>query len=180
MALLTKDDVKSAIGYTTTPSTRDEALMTQIAASITPVIESICGPVEGRTETFTAAGGRSAILLPLAPTAVTEVTEGGAVTTDYFVDLAAGIVCAGSRSNPRAFVSGDVVIEYTVGFDPIPAHIKFAAMEQARIWWQQGQQSTHAAYGYDAEVVGSVPMGFAISNRVRELLSPVHTLPGFA
>lgn len=165
---------------TGTPNTRDAALLTLIASAIGPVIESICGPVEQRTETLTTSGGRTAVTLPYVPQSITSVTEAGEVTSDYYADLRSGIVYGGSRTAPRSFAAGDLVIVYTVGFATVPDHVTFAAMEQCRIWWQQGQQGSHATYGYDVEVPGSVPMGFAISNRVRELLAAVPGLPGFA
>lgn len=180
MALLTADQVKDGIGITTALNTRDTALVAQIAASIGPVIESICGPVEQRTETLTTSGGVAAVLLPYRPQSITSVTEAGTVTADFYADLDAGIVYAGSRLARRIFAAGDLVVVYEVGYTTVPDHVIFAAMEQCRIWWQQGQQSTFTAYGYDGEVPQSVPMGFAISNRVRELLAPLKTLPGFA
>lgn len=177
--LLTDPEVVQAIGLTTTLSARDQAMVSQIAGAIGPVIEGIVGPVTARSESWVGDGGRVAVALPYRPSSVTTVTEAGSVTTDYYADLRAGIVYGGSRGAPRSFAVGELAIDYKVGSETIPDNIVYAAMEQCRIWWQQGQQSLHAAYGYD-EATPSVPMGFAVSTRVRELLEPNLRLPGFA
>ncbi|MBN9607850.1 MAG: hypothetical protein BGO26_10270 [Actinobacteria bacterium 69-20] len=177
--LLTSAEVVAAVGLTTAISARDQTLIDQIAASIGPVIEGIIGPVQPRDETYTANGGVQAITLPHRPNAIASVTVNGTPSTQWYAVLDWGVVYCGSRLAPYPFPPGEVVIAYSVGYATVPANVVYAAMEQCRIWWQQGQQSLHVAYGYD-EQPGTVPMGFAVSTRVRELLAPKPAPPGFA
>ena len=133
-------------------------------------VERTTGPFESGTQTHVADGGCGKILLPIRPASVTSVMVGEEAVTDYTVDLNAGIVYA-------AFADGrqNVTITYTVG-GPVPAPVKLAATMLACHLWEVASQKGPAL---DNEWT-AVPTGFAVPNRVKELLAPYTQMPGFA
>jgi hypothetical protein len=183
--LIDVDYAKSAVGWTATDPIKDALLARWIQAA-TPIIERICGPVLPATVTKRFSGGKSAILLPVKltdETRVTAVIEDGLTTTDYWVDADAGILYAGGHGSARTFGAGikNVQVTYRVGFDSVPETIQLATRELVRLWVQQGVSSDRPSFDDDGQSDSvTVPQGFAVPRKIRELLGPYERPAGFA
>lgn len=165
---------------TNTPVERSEDLRLYVAAA-TPVIEDITGPLLARQEHLSAWGDSSAVLLPGKPSAVLSVVVNGDPVSDYFPDLGAGILYAGSRLSPSRFAPGEVVVTYTVGAAEIAPNIRLAVRELVRHWWQIGMQANGGSIrgsAPDGDVF--TPSGYAVPRRVIELCAPDQKVGGFA
>lgn len=75
---------------------------------------------------------------------------------------------------------GNVRVDYTAGMDPVPAHVLLAIEELVRHWWQWGQQGNRPAFGGGTDDTPAAGMGYAVPNRVVELLKPSERIPGMA
>lgn len=158
----------------------DAVLQTFVDASV-KVVEGITGPIDVQTRTYTSRGSGCAVALPWRPISITSVTEDGVATTDYTYDLTSGILYGGAVSVPRNLRPGatGVAITAQVGMTDPAANVKLAALEELRFLYQLGQQGTRP--GWDGSgAAPDVPSGFAVPNRVIELLGPTRRLPGFA
>lgn len=163
-----------------TPLERSEDLRLYVAAA-TPVIEDITGPLLARTEVYRTWGGGSAVLLPGTPSAIVSVVANGVAVTDFFDDLNAGILYAGSRFAGTYFPAGEVVVTYRLGNVEIPPNIRLAARELVRHWWQIGMQSTGGAIrGASAEDEVFTQSGYAVPRRVMQLCKPHQKIGGFS
>lgn len=184
--IITLEYAKTGLGWKTPTadplSSKDADLATYIAAA-TPVIENIVGPVLPRNVTRKFSGGRTAILIPAAATAIISVKEMGNAITEWMFDDTAGILYRGTPVYPLPFYPGNLSIEvtYTVGYTDIPPTLQLAAREMVRHWVQQGMQANRPTFD-DAGNSDSqtVPMGFAVPRRVMELCQAFATTPGFA
>lgn len=183
--LITLADAKATLSIGS--GTADDAQIAVYITAATPVIEDITGPVlaaSGRTKVFD--GGTVAVLLPCAVTAVTTVVENAVTLTDYTVNLAAGVVYAGTSLASRQFFPGrqNITVTYTAGTatgtSDVPAHIRLATKELVRFWWQIGQQANRPGFGDQAEPDAWTPSGFAVPRRVIELCAPTPRMAGFA
>ncbi len=164
----------------TTPIERSEDLRLYVAAA-TPVIEDITGPLLSSTETLTGWGDRAAIVLPGTPTAITSVLVNGVPVTDYFADLVAGLVYAGSRLAPARFAPGEVVVTFTVGGGLVAPNVRLAVRELVRHWWENGMQNQGGSIrGQTPDDEVFTPSGFAVPRRVIELCTPDEETGGFA
>ena len=170
MPLTTVTDVAAMLRWGTAERGKYEAQLPGYIAAASEIIEDYAGPFESRTVEYTADGG-SSVALPYRVTAVTTVTVDGVETTDYTVNLSAGIVY-GPFSRGRQ----NVVVEFTTGFDDIPASVVFAASSLvAHMWAIASQRGPGLPEDYSA-----VPTGFLVPNVVKEALAPYKTMPGFA
>lgn len=164
------------------------------------VIEGLVGSVVPTQYTEFYDGGKPFVALRHRPVisvdAVTEYYGLGAYTltnqplgsqSDYFgytVDLPrAKVIRRAMGSDAVLFIPGteNVKVTYTAGRSPTPDHIKYAACELVRFWWQQGQQggsSTYMPGGGQAPDPAPI-YGYAIPNRIREILLPDLQPPGF-
>jgi hypothetical protein len=125
------------------------------------------------------------LLFPVPFTSVTSITENGVAVTNYTADPTAGIITNGSSAAPDVFEWGvqNIVVTASVGYaateSNVKPHVKLAARELVRFWWQQGQQANIPAFGSAPESM-PLPMGFAVPRRVMELLEPSPRVAGFA
>lgn len=184
--MITLEYAKTGVGWktpVTDPLSGNDLDLVAYIQSATPVIENIVGPVLPRSITRKFSGGRTAILIPAAATAVTSVKEMGNEITDWMFDDSAGILYRGTPVYPLPFYPGNLSIEitYTVGYAPVPQALQLAARELVRHWVQQGKQATRPTFddagNSDAQ---TVPLGFAVPRRVMELCQAFNTTPGFA
>jgi hypothetical protein len=172
-ALISLEEAKLSIWNTSAPPLGIDVDVTSYILAATPVIEGIVGPVLPREETRDYDGGRDAILLPWPVRNVT-VTVDGAPFTPPRVSNVAGVVYG---PFPRG---GIVKVVATVGLTEIPAHVKLAARELVRSWWQVGRQGGRPAFG-SAEADTPAPSDdFAIPRRVWQILRSSRTPGGFA
>lgn len=188
MALLTLVEAKAQLNLT---SDTDDAELQDYIDSVTTVIEEYCGPVEPRevTERHDAEGGRRVIVLRTTPalslTSVTPVLTGG---TTYPVD---GLDLDPDTGQVRRLDGGRFrgLLLFTVqvgraGVPPIPPTINLAArmLVQHLYRTQRPSRSGSLAGGGDDYTVSEpIPgFGYAVPNRVLELLAPYRLPPGVA
>lgn len=171
------DQAKDSLNWANPKASDVDDLRLYVAAA-TPVIEDIVGPVVRSSEVFTAPGG-SFVMLPVVSATVTSVKVNGAQVTDYYADPA-GAVSAGNQQVRRAFPSGLVEVQYTVGMQVIPPNIQLAARELVRHMWQIGRQAIGRSGRQDPTAEAYTPSGFAVPRRVIELCAPHQKVGGFA
>lgn len=165
----------------------------------TPVVEKIAGPVIEQTVVETFDGGNMQLDLSYVPlvsvtsvvetvagvnTALTPVTMGESTTPNgYTLDAEGGRIIRRSGSEAISFPYGvgNIAVTYIAGRNPIPKNIRLATLMLIQHWWQQSQMNRNGGRpsfgGDDALNMGA---GYAIPNRVRELLQPDPQLPGVA
>lgn len=161
----------------------DDELRLYIAAT-TEIVEHIVGAVLVRTETHTADGGKTAVLLDERATAITSVTVDGVAITDYVADLDSGIVYAGSSSSPDRFTYGrqNVVVTYTTGGSSIAPSVIAGARTIAAHLYASSQQARRGR-GRSGDGDGStMVMGYSVPNAAIERLRNQESrrMPGFA
>lgn len=196
--LCTLAQAKAALDIPDASTTDDEEIQQWISAA-TPIIEGIVGPVAPRSVTESHDGGGQTIVLRQLPaTEVASVTEyvgviPYALTVITTPDQATAYSCsfdeqAGTLTRrygigPSLFAEGvdNVWVTYTAGYADVPANIVEAAIELVRHNYEATQiaGSNFGASDNDSgyPALGS---GFAVPNRVIELLQPHQRLPGLA
>lgn len=183
--ILTLADARLALRLPTADTSNDTDLSATYIPAVTAIVEDIAGPQTSHTGvTWTADGGRCAILLPSAVTSVTSVVESGvtlSAANDYVVDLDSGIVYRGSSAAPQEFLYGrqNVVITYTTAVTATKNVVLAARIILAHLW-QADQQGARPDFGTNDVEVVATPSGFAIPRRAYELLRSIPNMPGFA
>jgi hypothetical protein len=165
-----------------TAGTTNDADIEAYIEAATPVIENIVGKLIAGSHTQRFDGGSGALVLSTRFNAVTSVTEGGVVITDYFADPDAGIIYAGTTSAQRDFLSGvrNVVAVVTVGNATIPKNVQLATRELVTHWWRIGRQANRPGIAQAPGAAPDIPSGFAVPRRVVEILQSDSRLAGFA
>ncbi|MFB6950180.1 head-tail connector protein [Streptomyces niveus] len=185
MALLTLQEAKKQLNLTT--DTDDDELLTYVDA-VTAPIEEYIGPVEPRevAEQHDAESGRRALVLRTSPvlslTSVEPLLTGG---VSYPVD---GLVLDTGTGEVRRRNSGVFrgLLLFTVqaGRTEVTPTINLAArMLVQHLWRTQrpGRSGGLAGGGEDYSVGQPIPgFGYAVPNRVLELLAPYRLPPGVA
>ncbi|WP_327329841.1 phage gp6-like head-tail connector protein [Streptomyces sp. NBC_01201] len=180
MALLTLDEAKAQLNIRTTAS--DVELQMYID-SLTSVIEGYVGVVEERevTETVVGQGPAVALLQPpvLSLTSLTPVQTGGTAVdvARLHVDGPSGVVGYADRA---VFSCGPWTAVYSAGRAEVPPTIKLAALLLLQHLWRTKNGPARGATGADDYAVTEpVPgFGYAVPNRVLELLEPFKLPPG--
>ncbi|MDJ0461557.1 hypothetical protein [Streptomyces sp. H27-C3] len=182
MPLLTLADAKAQLDIDS--SSHDTELLAYIEA-ITPVIERHTGPVENRevTEMLNAYGTRLALTkVPAVSLAsVTPVLTGGLAldVADLALDGEAGVV---RRLDGGTFHGGPWTVVYTAGRGTVPATINLAARILLQHLWRTQYGAARGGGGAD-DYNSNDPVpgfGYAIPNRVLELLEGFKAPPGIA
>lgn len=177
--LISLDDALDAVkanGRAPAQMTQDDLAL--YVAAATYVIEDIVGPAVTQQVTYTATGGREAILLPAANVSVSSVVVDGSSwdASLYTVDSGAGIVWAKSGAFP-ATERQNVVVTYTRATGVLAANLRLACMEQVRFLWQTAKVGRATA----AQDLGYTPSGFAVPYMVQGLCAAApNKTPGFA
>lgn len=158
-----------------------QVIIDDMCAAATKVIEDdpVCGvgPVELGTRMFEFGATPGALDLAIRFTSVLSVTVDGVVLDPnrYLPRGKSGLLDPRPRWAVPPWVSAETVaVAVTVGAAAVPANVKQAALELVSFWWQQTQQAQRWAWQE-----GTVPQGFAIPSRVKELLASSPSLPGF-
>lgn len=161
-SIITVTDVKLHDG--------DAALQVYIDAA-TELIESMVGPVVPRTvvQTITSNG---TVLLEGRVLSVQSVVRYGVTlpAADYTLNASAGLL--------TGHLAG-AVVTYTVGFDPIPAAIRTAAIYMAQHAAESDAGAVVNGQGGGDEVF-TLSRGFFVPNRAKELLAPYLHAPVLA
>lgn len=182
MAWLDLAEVKRHLNKT---STTDDAEIQQKMAAAEAMIKELVGWVEPPAAPLAEyyRGGRSGLVLNESPVvSVALITVHGVAVPQANLDTGAdgwyseGLdLGAGIVRHTSWFPRGSVKVTYTPGRDPIPANFVLAGHELVKHLWQTTQhgspvQNRPLALGNN-ENAGFLPhMGFALPNRVRELL----------
>ena len=184
MALLTLDEAKAQLDITT--DSEDAELQAYIDALTAP-IERHVGPVEIRTVTE-VVNGRAALVLTQVPvvslTSLTPLTTGGTAigAGDVFVDNDSGVV---HRVDCGQFAGGPWTAVYEAGRGEVPPTINLAARILLQHLWrtQYGASRGLSGIGGGEDFSVNEPIagwGYAIPNRVLQLLEPYKAPPGVA
>lgn len=185
MALLTLAEAKAQLDIET--ATHDTELQVYVDA-LTAAIERHVGPVENRTVTETTTAGGATLCLSHIPvvtlTSLAPVlTDGTAVAvSEVALDGATGIL---RRKDNAGFCGGPWTATYTAGRGTVPATIKLAALILLQHLWRTQYGASRGLSGIgggdDFSVTEPVPgWGYAVPNRVLQLLEPYKVPPGVA
>lgn len=194
--IVTLDDVKSHLNKT---DFADDLELQGFIDAATPLIENIAGPVIPRTVVEYYSGGTTVINLNSMPvSSVTSIVEtygqtnysltqsdlGSAMSGFAFTfDSLTGRVVRRSYNAEAMFPIGNnnVKVTYVTGRDTVPANIRLATLMLIQHLWSTSQMNRNGGRpslgGDDTFVPG---MGFAVPNRVKELLQPSPRVPGVA
>ncbi|MET9506918.1 head-tail connector protein [Streptomyces flavidovirens] len=181
MALLTLAEAKAQLDLDTT--TNDVELQAYID-SLTAVIEHHTGPVQTRTVTETIEGRSSVMCLSSIP-AVALISVVPTLTDDGPADLATLVLDAPTgivRRRSGTFAGMMWTVTYTAGRAAVPPTINLAARILLAHLWRTQYGAARGGGGSDDYNVGDpIPgFGYAIPNRVLELLEPYKLPPGVA
>lgn len=185
MALLTLAEAKAQLDIESTAT--DVELQSYIDA-LTAVIEGVVGPVETREFTETVTGRGPTLCLHQTPvvalTSLTPVLNDGTTqdVTGLHVDAASGVV---RRRDCGQFYGGPWTAVYTAGRGAVPPTINLAARILLQHLWRTQYGASRGlgsiGGGDDYDVTQPVPgFGYAVPNRVLELLQPYKTAPAVA
>ncbi|MFD9225383.1 head-tail connector protein [Streptomyces sp. NPDC060064] len=183
MALLTLAEAKAQLDIDTTTS--DTELQAYIDA-LTPVIERFTGPVENRSVTETVSGRGTMLALAQVPAvslaSVTPVLNGGLAIDvgDLVLDGDAGIV---RRLDGGTFYGGPWIFVYTAGRGSVSPTINLAARILLQHLWSTQYGAARGNVGGASDYSVSEPVagwGYAVPNRVLQLLEPFKVPPGVA
>jgi hypothetical protein len=184
MALLTLEDAKAQLDITT--DTEDVELEAYIEALTAP-IERIVGPVEIRSFTETVEGRGASLCLSNIPavaltSVVPTVDDGDPLELSRLhLDGATGIV----RYRGGSFAGTLWTVTYTAGRAEVPPTINLAARILLQHLWRTQYGASRGLAGIgggdDFSVTEPIPgYGYAIPNRVLQLLEPYKVPPGVA
>ncbi|MFJ6561862.1 hypothetical protein ACIQMV_18775 [Streptomyces sp. NPDC091412] len=184
MALITLDDAKAQLDITS--DAHDTELQGYVDA-LTPVIEGIVGPVETRAVTETVGGRGPTLCLAQTPAveliSVTPLTGGtGLDVARLHLDGAAGTIM---RLDGAYFDGRLWTVVYSAGRGSVPPTIRLAALILLQHLWRTQYGASRGlgsiGGGDDYSVTEPVPgFGYAVPNRVLQLLEPFKSGPGVA
>lgn len=182
MALLTLAEAKAQLDIDTT--TNDTELQAYIDA-LTPVIERFTGPVENRSVTETVSGRGKMLALTQVPavslTSIAPVLNGGLAidVANLALDGDAGII---RRLDGGTFYGGPWIFVYEAGRGSVPPTINLAARILLQHLWRTQYGAARGGSGADDYNVNEpvAGWGYAVPNRVLQLLEPYKVPPGVA
>ncbi|MBD0707391.1 MULTISPECIES: head-tail connector protein [unclassified Streptomyces] len=179
MPLVTLAEAKAQLDI---DSSADDAELQRYIDALTAPIERYVGPVENRDVAEVAEGRSTTLCLSHVPavslTSILPVLTGGqAIDPDsVHLDGATGIV----RRRDGGLLRGLWTVTYTAGRGQVPDTIKLAALMLLQHLWrtQYGAARGTVGGGDDYDVHEPIPgFGYAIPNRVLELLQPYRVPP---
>lgn len=193
--------VKAHLNLNLNDVSQDAELLGFILAA-TPIIRDIIGPILPETHTQFFNGGVGTISLPWQPVMsiqsateyyglsaflLTEQPLGSQMNAFAFtVDYVTGQLTRRTFGGQAAlFAVGDknVKVSWTAGRPDVPYNVRLGALELIRHNWQMTQQGgrgrMRSSVGGGGDEM-SVPIGFAVPDRVVEMLAPHRRPPGVA
>ncbi|MFJ9020802.1 head-tail connector protein [Streptomyces sp. NPDC102259] len=183
MALVTLEEAKRQLDIDT--DTHDVELQLYVD-SLDAVIEGYVGVVEQRevTDAITGGGPALSVLHPplLSVTSLAGGVPGGSTTyaADTLDASPAGIIALQDGSH---FPVGRYAVTYMAGRATVPPTIKLAALILLQHLWrtQYGASRVPVGGADDWSVTDPIPgFGYAVPNRVLQLLEPFKLPPGVA
>jgi hypothetical protein len=197
--LLSLAEAKQALGQPLTASDLDTTIASYVTG-VSRILDANCGPLVQRTvtgETY-SGDGTSIIRLRQTPAAsITSCTEyQGTKAVTLTVETIGTAPAAGCILDPQNGLlyrrsggwdsswwmgRGNITVTYVAGLyantAAVDARVKRAAGMLLRHLWAIDKGSGNLMFG---EVDMPIPMGYAIPNRVKEMLSDLWLVPGFA
>ncbi|MFF8659464.1 hypothetical protein [Streptomyces huasconensis] len=182
MALLTLAEAKQQLDIET--GAHDGELQLYVDA-LAPVIEGYIGPVENRVVTETIASHGASLALRQTPvvslTSLVPVLDGAALdVATLAVDTVTGVITRRDRS---LFAAGPWTVVYVAGRGGVPATVKLAAAILLQHLWRTQYGAARGAVGGGDDYSVTEPVigfGYAVPNRVLQLLEPYKTPPAVA
>lgn len=175
-------EAKARLNKSSTVVVDDDELRSYVTAA-EEWIEAQCGAVVPRTvvETVTAASRR----LWLSTTPIISIdsatqTAAAVSTTDWAATV------GGRVTSAYGWLSGTYTVTYTAGRESVPERLKRAALELVAHWWemQRGAAGSPRLGGGGDEAgyvfAASTGFGYAIPNRVREMITDYQRPPAVA
>lgn len=183
MALVSLAEAKAQLNLDGTD--RHDTELTLYVEALTSVIEGYIGAVEPRQVTQEVTAHHGALILFTTPVTSVDnaVPSGGGTGLD---PAALGVDVAGvvRRRDGAPIPAGPWTVTYTVGrSDPAPPTIRLAALMLLQHLWrtQTATRGPVLGGGDDFSVTESIPgFGYAVPNRVLQLLEPFKLPPGVA
>lgn len=195
-ALVTLDDVKTHLNKV---DFKDDDELQGFIDAATPLIENISGPTIPRTVTEYYSGGCTEITLNSQPVLsiesivetygqtnypLTQVQLGQGMTGFCFTfDPLTGRIVRRAYNAEAMFPVGNrnVKVVYTAGRASVPANVRLAALMLIQHLWSTSQLNRNGGRpSTGGDDVFTPGMGFAVPNRVKELLQPSPRVPGVA
>lgn len=200
LALISFSELKDQLNISVTDTT-GTAKLRRFMQSASDVVQNITGPILGQMRTEFFDGHRETIVLsPRWVQSITTITEnlGTTVFTLTEQPLSAGNFTQYGYTWDRDTHKitrrangltawfpdgrGNVAVTYKQGINPLPQDITDATGELIRHWWENGQMPGRASFqaqGGDDDGAIMV-MGYAVPNRVIEMLKPYERGPSAA
>ncbi|RPK69023.1 hypothetical protein EES44_07790 [Streptomyces sp. ADI96-15] len=183
MALVTLAEAKRQLNLGSTD--RHDVELELYIEALTPVIEGYVGAVEPRQVTQEVTACRGALTLATIPVvSVDTVTPYSGGTDLDPAALSVNVAGVVRRRDGVPIPPGPWTVTYTVGRgDPVPPTIRLAALMLLQHLWrtQTATRGPVLSGGDDFSVTESVPgFGYAVPNRVLQLLEPFKLPPGVA
>ncbi len=184
--LLSLEEGKKHLNKDLTVTTDDDEVA-DLVDTATTLIEEIVGAIVPRTVTEVYPGGYRSIFLRQRARSVTSVVEAqsvGAVVTltaevpgvsapsdGYLFDATTNAIRRSSGGSPLYFI-GQVTVTYVVGRVPVPPNFRTAGAELLSHVWRTSQFTRGVSRPRTNEPTTdpTLVLGYAIPNRVRELL----------
>ena len=198
LALISFSDLRDQLNISPT-DTSGTAKLRRFIQSGTDVVQNITGPVVPTAKQINYPGGGPYVILPerwvKSITSVQEFWGGNTIYTLTVQQPGIGVLTAfgylwdqslnkitrmsaGFETNFKPGINA-VIVNYVAGMATIPQDITDATGELIRHWWANGQQPWRAAFQPGGDDTGFQPvMGYAIPNRVVEMLQPYRKKPG--
>ena len=198
LGLISFSDLRDQINVSPTDTT-GTAKLRRFIQSATDVAQNITGPILPTPKQIIYPGGTTYVILPeryvKSLTLVQEFWGGTTLYTltpytlgvpplsafAYVWDPSLNKIMRFSAGFETQFKPGiaAVIVNYVAGMSTIPQDITDATGELIRHWWANGQQPWRAAFQPGGDDTGFQPvMGYAIPNRVVEMLMPYKKKPG--
>jgi hypothetical protein len=198
LSLISFSDLRDQLNISPTDTT-SAAKLRRFIQSGSDVVQNITGPITPTPKQIIYPGGSAYVIIPeryvKSITSVQEFWGGTTIYTltqaqpgipplgafSYFWDPALNKITrisAGFETNFKPGLAA-VTVQYIAGMATIPQDISDATGELIRHWWANGQQPWRAAFQPGGDDTGFQPvMGYAIPNRVLEMLLPYKKKPG--
>lgn len=180
-------------------STAMNAKLRRYLKAATYLVENITGPILPATRTDVFDGDNTFLVLPFRwVQSITDLHETRGITNYVLTEQPLGqsvnafgytwdrtinkVVRRSYGGAIATFAPGTntVSITYVLGMATIPDDIQTATIELVRHWWQFGQQPFKGPFSSQPVDDGGVAsvVGYAVPNRVLELLNPWRRHPG--
>jgi hypothetical protein len=183
MALVTLEEAKRQLDLT---GTAEDVELQVYVDALPEVIEGYIGVVEPREITDTVSGGGPSLMVLHPPVlSVTALSGPGTAPVSYPVDTLAVTGPAGliSRTDGAPFAAGTYTVTYQAGRAAVPPTVKLAALILLQHLWrtQYGASRVQVGGADDFDVTEpAAGWGYAVPNRVLQLLEPYKLPPGVA